>query len=188
MTAMTAHASAIWPPPGRPMTLADLDELPDDGRRYELIDGVLVVSPSPSWPHQSVVLELAVQLRAGCPEALKVFVAPLDVDISDDTRLQPDILIVRRDRLGARKLSGMPELAVEVLSPSTRRFDLILKRSRFEEAGCASYWVIDPETPSIVAWELVDGRYVEAGRAEGDAELVLTRPYHVVVNPARLTD
>jgi Uma2 family endonuclease len=82
----------------------------------------------------------------------------------------------------------MPELAVEVLSPSTRRFDLILKRSRYEEAGCTSYWVIDPETPSIVAWELVDGRYVESGRAEGDAELVLTRPYHVVVNPARLTD
>ncbi len=75
---------------------------------------------------------------------------------------------------------------MEVLSPSTRRFDLVLKRSRYEAAGCPSYWVIDPEAPSIVAWELVDGHYVEAGRAEGDAELALRRPFPVVVNPARL--
>jgi Uma2 family endonuclease len=170
------------------MTRADLDQLPDDGRRYELIDGVLVVSPSPTWLHQRAAFRLARLLDDACSEDLEVFTAPLDVDIADDTRLQPDILIVRRDRLGERSLSGLPELAVEVLSPSTRRFDLVLKRSRYEEAGCPGYWVVDPEGPSIVAWELVDGRYVESGRADGDAELVLTRPYHVVVNPARLTD
>lgn len=188
MTTMTAHASATWPLPGRPMTKADLDELPDDGRRYELIDGVLLVSPSPAWRHQDVVSELVTQLRISCPSGLKAFVAPLDVDIADDTRMQPDVLVVHTDRLGKRDLSGMPELAVEVLSPSTRRFDLVLKRSRYEEAGCSSYWVIDPEVPSIIAWDLVDGRYVEVGRAEGDSDLALTKPYPIVVNPARLVD
>ncbi len=189
MTAMTAHAEATWPLPGRPMTRADLDELPKDGRRYELIDGVLVVSPSPSWLHQRAAFRLAKLLDAERAEDVEVFTAPLDVDVSDDTLMQPDILVVRSDRLGdGGRLTGLPELAVEVLSPSTRRFDLVLKRSRYEAAGCPSYWVIDPEAPSIVAWELVDGRYVEAGRAEGDTDLALTRPYPVVVNPARLTD
>jgi Uma2 family endonuclease len=77
-------------------------------------------------------------------------------------------------------------LAIEVLSPSTRHLDLAFKRSRYEAAGCPSYWVIDPEASWIVAWDLVDGRYVEAGRAEGDNDLALTRPYSIVVNPARL--
>ena len=189
MTAMTAHAEATWPLPGRPMTRADLDESPKDGRRYELIDGVLVVSPSPSWLHQRAAFRLAKLLDAERGEDVEVFTAPLDVDVSDDTLMQPDILVVRSDRLGdGGRLTGLPELAVEVLSPSTRRFDLVLKRSRYEAAGCPSYWVIDPEAPSIVAWDLVDGRYVEAGRAEGDTDLAQTRPYPVVVNPARLTD
>lgn len=82
----------------------------------------------------------------------------------------------------------MPDLAVEVLSPSTRRFDLVLKRSRYEAAGCSSYWVYDPDEPSVVAWELTGGRYEEVGRTEGDEELSLTRPYPVTLNPARLTD
>ncbi len=187
MTAMTAHAAATWPLPGRPMTRADLDELPKDGRRYELIDGVLVVSPSPSWLHQRAAAGVFDLLDASCPGWLEVFFAPLDVDVAEDTVLQPDILVVREDRLAdGGDLSGVPELAVEVLSPSTRRFDLVLKRSRFEQARCASYWVVDPELPSIVAWDLVAGRYVEAGRAEGSTELSLERPYPVVVNPARL--
>lgn len=188
MSAMTAHATATWPLPGRPMTLADLDELPDDGRRYELIDGVLVVSPSPSWLHQRAAFRLARVLDDVCPDDFEVFPAPLDVDVTDDTRLQPDILVIRRDLLGERKLAGMPDLAVEVLSPSTRRFDLVLKRSRYEAAGCLNYWVYDPDEPSVVAWQLTGGRYEEVGRAEGDEELSLTRPYPVTLNPARLTD
>lgn len=170
------------------MTLADLDELPDDGRRYELIDGVLVVSPSPSWLHQRGVGRLAMLMMAACPVELEVFVATLDVDIAADTRLQPDLLVVRKDRLGERRLAGLPELAVEVLSPSTRRFDLVLKRSRYEAAGCPGYWVVDPDAASITAWELVEDRYVEVGRAEGDAELALARPFPVTLNPVRLVD
>jgi Uma2 family endonuclease len=170
------------------MTRADLDKLPDDGRRYELIDGVLVVSPTPWVIHQRAVGKLILLLDRSCPDELEAFLGPLDVDVAEDTLLRPDVLVVRGDRLGEHDLSGMPELVVEVSSPSTRLFDLLLKRSRYEEAGCPSYWVVDPEAPSIIAWDLVDGHFVEVGRAEGDNELTLTRPYQVVVNPARLTD
>ena len=77
--------------------------------RYELIDGVLVVSPSPSMPHQSVLFELAVRLRKACPEQLKVYVAPLDVTYGDDTVLQPDVLVVDRPVAGQLKLTSCSE-------------------------------------------------------------------------------
>ncbi|WP_152362360.1 Uma2 family endonuclease [Microlunatus speluncae] len=185
---MSAKVVATWPVPGAPFTKADLEELPDDGRRYELIDGVLIVTPTPTWQHQGALRELVILLQRNCPEELEVFIGPLNVDLAEDSLLRPDALVVRRDRLGEEQLAGMPELIIEVVSANTRQFDQILKHSRYEDAGCPSYWVVDPDVPSIAAWELVDGRYVEAGRAEGDTELVLTRPYQVVVNPARLVD
>lgn len=81
-----------------------------------------------------------------------------------------------------------PLLAVEVLSLSTRRFDLLLKRSRYEAAGCPSYWVVDPDVLSITAWELRDGGYVLTGEASGDQSLTLTTPYPITVVPGRLLD
>ena len=122
-------------PHGRPLTRADLAGMPDDGHRYELVDGVLVVSPSPRPRHQRVVGELFVLLRAACPADLEVFVAPLDVVLAEDTLLIPDLLVTRRSDLDETSLPAAPVLAVEVLSPSTRRVDLMLKRSRCEAAG-----------------------------------------------------
>ena len=127
-------------PRSRPLTRTDLESVPDDGHRYELIDGALVVTPAPSWRHQDVAFELAVLLRGLCPPDLRVFMAPVDVVLSDSTVMQPDVLVARRADLGARDLPAAPVLAVEVLSPSTKHIDLMLKRSRFEAAGCASYW------------------------------------------------
>ncbi len=95
-------------------------------------------------------------LAEHCPRELEVLPGPLDVDLAEDTVLRPDLLVVRGDRLGDHSLSGVPELVVEGSSPSTRSFDLLLKHSRYEEAGCPSYWVVDPGGPSIVAWDLVD--------------------------------
>jgi Uma2 family endonuclease len=77
-------------PHGRALTRADLEALPADGHRYELLDGVLVVTPPPSWPHQDVVLNLAIALKAACPDGLHVVVAPFAVALADDTELQPD--------------------------------------------------------------------------------------------------
>jgi len=173
-------------PRSRPLTRADLETMPDDGHRYELIDGALIVTPAPSDPHQDAVLELAVLLREHCPPELKVKIAPFDVVLASNTVMQPDVLVARRADITYRDLPAAPVLAVEVLSPSTKHIDLMLKRSRFEAAGCASYWVVDPAEPSVVAWDLRDGTYVEVGRAKGDDELTAELPFPVKVRPSAL--
>ena len=189
MTSMAVEPhTELLPPHGRPLTRADLANLPDEGHRLELVDGVLIVSPSPSMPHQSVLLELAVQLRAVCPPELKVYVAPLDVTYAEDTVLQPDLLVVDRPAPDQLTLVAGPVLAIEVLSPSTRHLDLAFKRARYEAAGCPSYWVVDPMQPSIVCWELQDWAYVEVARATGDDRVSVTQPFAVTLAPADLVD
>jgi len=179
-------------PQSRPLTRADLDVLreehPDDGHRYELIDGVLVVTPSPSFHHQDVLANLHLLLAKACPREMKILFAPFDVALGDDTVMQPDLLVAHRTDFTDRDLPTAPLLAVEILSPSTRRFDLTLKRSRFEAAGVASYWVLDPVELTLTAWDLVDGRYVEVADISGDEAFEATHPFPVVVVPARLRD
>jgi Uma2 family endonuclease len=175
-------------PHSRPLTRADLGSVPDDGHRYELVDGALIVTPAPSLRHQTAVLELAVLLRAGCPAAYRVVVAPFDVTLGEDTVLQPDIFVARRADLTERDLPAARALALEVLSPSTRLIDLNLKRARYEAAGCPAYWVIDPDEPSLTVWELRDGIYVEVAQVEGEANVTASVPYDVTITPARLVD
>ncbi|ONI75628.1 hypothetical protein BWI15_07270 [Kribbella sp. ALI-6-A] len=172
--------------PSTPLTRADLARMPDDGHRYELIDGILLVSPAPTRLHQRVVAALYRQLFAGCPPELEVLFAPLDVIISEDTVLQPDLLVARREDFTERELPKAPLLAVEVLSPSSRRIDLMLKHSRLEAAGCPSYWVVDPDTPTLIAWEMQDGAYAQVAKVSGDEVARLTSPYDVEVVPADL--
>jgi Uma2 family endonuclease len=168
------------------MTRDDLDRMPDDGRRYELIDGVLIVSPAPSVRHQIVVSNVNDLLKRACPPELLVLFAPLDAALAVDTVMQPDLLVARRDDFSKRDLPKAPLLAVEVLSPSTRRVDLMLKFSRFEAAGCAAYWVVDPDTPSLIAWELRDGAYAQVAKVTGDESVRLTSPFEVTVVPVDL--
>ncbi|GAB2444725.1 Uma2 family endonuclease [Nocardioides hungaricus] len=181
-------ASMTTLPRGREFTAADLEAMPDDGNRYELVDGALIVTPAPVPRHQIVSGNLYAVLRAACPPALRILYAPLDVKLSETTVLQPDLLVAARESFGEKNLPRTPLLAVEVLSPSTRHIDLGLKRSRYEAAGCPSYWVVDPAVPAISAWELRDGVYVLAGQAEGGQRLVLHEPYPVELVPADLVD
>lgn len=180
---MTVVTTSSW---GLPFTEHDLAALPDDGRRHEIIDGVLIVTPSPVTVHQRCVVRLLAVLFPACPEGLEVLVAPFDVRLADDTVIQPDVLVCRRADLTDSNLPVAPVLAVEVLSPSTRLIDLNLKRSRLERAGCRSYWVVDPEVPSLTAWDLVEGAYVEVGRVEGGEVFEPALPYPVRVVPGAL--
>ncbi|MGN6130186.1 MAG: Uma2 family endonuclease [Nocardioidaceae bacterium] len=173
-------------PYGRALTRGDLERMPDDGHRYELIDGTLVVTPAPSPRHQSVLAHLHLSLAGQCPPDLQVLFAPLDVALADDTVLQPDLLVARRSDFTARDLPVAPLLAVEVLSPSTRHVDLTLKRARLEAAGCPSYWVVDPDGPSVTVWELEEGRYVERATVVGDQCVDLSQPYPLTFRPSEL--
>jgi Uma2 family endonuclease len=173
-------------PRGQAFTRADLASMPDDGRRYELIDGALVVTPAPSLRHQTVVVNLLVVLQRVCPPDLQVLVAPFDVALTPHSVLQPDVLVARRTDFTPDDLPVPPLLAVEVLSPSSRRIDLTLKKSRYEAAGCPSYWVIDPDEPGLTAWELRDGSYVEVARAAADDVVSVASPYVVTFSPGQL--
>jgi len=171
-----------------PFTRADLDAMPDDGYRREIIDGVLVVTPAPSPDHQRFSRGLFRLLDPACPADLDVLYAPLDVALSDDTVMEPDLLVAPREAFTTRDLSGPPLLAVEILSPSTRNLDLGTKLRRYESAGTSSYWVVDPTDRSLTAWNLVDGRYVEVAHVSGEEQFRATLPFDVTVVPARLRD
>lgn len=173
-------------PRSRPLTRADLDEVPDDGHRYELIDGVLVVSPSPRIDHQRMVGALYVALRAACPSQLEVVLGPFDVVLANDTVLVPDLIVAARDQLAERDHPGAPILSIEVLSPSTRRFDQLVKRDRLQSAAVGAYWLVDPEGASITVLELREGVLVEVAWATGDAALDVSFPFPLSLTPSPL--
>ncbi len=173
---------------GRDWTRADRDALPDDGRRYEVVDGALVVTPSPSTAHQIVVFGLYRQLYQACPGHLRVLGAPLDVVLDDRTVVQPDLLVARRDRLDHRGVQGRPELAVEILSPSTQAVDRNLKLDRYERAETPAYWLIDPDTLTLTAYELTGGNLRQTAQVTPCETWTATVPYQVTLTPAAWLD
>ena len=180
-TAMATDLS--W---GAPLTEDDLAGMPDDGHRYELIDGVLLVSPSPNLAHQQCVVSMLVLLHEARHPGLQVIVAPFDVRLARTTVVIPDLLVTRDIDLTPARLEVAPLLAVEVLSPSTRRIDLGTKRLVYEAAGVAVYWLVNPEVPSLTVLHLEDGRYVEHAVVAGDEPYTATLPFPVTMVPARL--
>ena len=171
-----------------PFTKADLDAMPDDGRRHELLDGTLIVTPAPADRHQAVVVNLIVLLKQAASAELRVRTAPYDVTLAEDTIVQPDVLLARKRDITDSGLPAAPVLAVEVLSPSTRLVDLNLKRARYEEAGIPHYWVVDPDAPTLVAFELRGGAYVELARVGGSDIFEVTSPVAIRFRPGDLVD
>ena len=186
MAVMTSEVLGL--PRGRALTRDDLDAMPDDGHRYELLDGVLIVSPAPRILHQIVSRSMFKLLDEAAPDGVEAFYAPLDVVLADDTVLQPDLLVAPRADFTERDLPVAPLLAVEVLSASTRRIDLLLKKERLQRAGCEHYWVVDPEVPSVTAWSLVDGEHVEAAHAEDGESFEVSVPFRLTLTPTQLLE
>jgi Uma2 family endonuclease len=176
-----------WPAAGRPFTVADLDRMPDDGHRYELLDGALVVSPRPTNPHQEVAMELAVRLRIVCPRDLRVIPEPA-VQLSATTEFAPDIAVIHREQVNAPKCIVPPLLVVEIRSPSTALIDLGRKKVAYEQFGVPSFWVVDPRVkkPSLIVFELVDGCYRQAAQVSGDQPYRAERPFPVELIPSTL--
>ncbi|HKR48847.1 MAG TPA: Uma2 family endonuclease [Pseudonocardiaceae bacterium] len=190
MRAMSANPSFAGVAAGRPFTVHDLEAMPDDGHRYELIDGVLIVTPAPGWYHQESSAALLGQLRNACPAEFRVLAAPFGVRTSVRNELQPDILVARYVDLTPKNLPVAPVLAVEVLSASTALNDLNNKKAAYERMGVASYWVVDPEPPGgLTVFELdSQGRYQEVARVCGDEKFTTERPFPITIIPARLLD
>lgn len=150
---------AATPPSTRRWTVADLDDLPDDGNRYELLDGALLVTPPPSFRHQHAQLMLMEAFRAA---SAYVLAAPVNAVVNEDTALQPDINVwpERFDLDGDN--APTPSVVIEISSPSTRSRDLGEKRDRYAADGIAEYWFADTERREIFVHLLVDGSYVGA--------------------------
>jgi Uma2 family endonuclease len=185
MSAVTfgeAHAK-----PGLPFTVEELDRLPNDGRRYELLDGALVVSPRPTTVHQFAAFQLGKVLDAACPEDLCVMLEPAVQLTATSTEFAPDLVVVPVDEVGAAKFTSPPLLVVEIRSPSTAIIDLNRKKTAYERFNVPSYWIVnpDPVQPEMTVFELRDGRYVTV--AVTTAQLTVERPFSVTIIPAQLT-
>lgn len=154
------------------LTYEDLLAFPEDNLRRELIGGELVVTPAPGGRHQDVVLELGARLLAYAKEhGGKVYVGPRDVYFSDIDVVEPDVLFVRLDnldRVEERFIRGAPDVVIEVSSPSTRRLELVRKRTLYERYGVAEYWYVDLDARELYVDVLKDDRYVTRTLRPGD--------------------
>jgi Uma2 family endonuclease len=139
-------------------TVDDLDNFPDDGKRREIVEGELYVSPSPSRHHQRILRRLTFGVESYLQRnpVGEVFFAPFDVRFSLNDGVQPDQIYVANehaDLVTDRGVYGSPDWVVEILSPSNRDYDLQTKRRMYQKYGVRLYWVIDPAERCIYAWD-----------------------------------
>jgi len=158
------------------LTYPELRLMPDDGKRYELIDGEVIVSPSPSEKHQRASGRLYVSWAVHVEKNKlgRVYYAPFDVVFSEKTALQPDLLFVSKTRvgiIGPEYIIGAPDLVVEILSPSRPAYDRVTKLEQYALYGVAEYWIIDPIAESVEIYVLADKRYELKGTFTGSQVL-----------------
>jgi Uma2 family endonuclease len=153
----------------RRYTVADLERLRGGGAtRYELLDGTVFVAPSPATVHQRVSrrTEVAFDRTLTEHELGEVFDAPYDVHLGPDTVVQPDLVVVLKDRssiVGPDHIAGVPSLIVEVISPSSRQVDTVTKRAAYARAGVPEYWLMDAEACLVVVqWDPIGDDYRQA--------------------------
>ncbi len=146
------------------LTYRDWLSFPDDGRAYEIIDGELFVTPSPSIRHQRTSRELQHALltflrSTGSGEVLS---APVGVKLDDGSVVEPDIVVVlaaNAGRIGEQVIEGAPDIVIEILSPGTAQRDLGIKRRKYEASNVPEYWIVDAESRRIEVLSLHAGRY-----------------------------
>jgi Uma2 family endonuclease len=180
---MLRSADAAW-------DRAKWEQLPDDGNRYEVIDGVLYMTTAPSAFHQWILRQMFVALYQQI-DSMGVgltFWSPMGVFMPGCDPVQPDLLVIRTADLSIihdRRVYGVPALLIEVLSPSNAEKDTEIKRKAYAQAGVPEYWIVRPATRDVLMYTEPDdalGDYVQSQRVAPDAELVSpTLPVHVQV-------
>ena len=135
-------------------TYQDYLKLPDDGNRYEIISGDLIMPPAPNTIHQKVALKIEYELLKFNDKEIKgeLFHAPYDVVMSDMNVVQPDILFVKTENSGIitdKNIDGAPDLIIEILSPLSRHYDQVQKKETYARFDVSEYWIVDPIKQSI---------------------------------------
>lgn len=153
----------VFESPARRYTYADLAEFPDDHFRREIIDGELIVNPSPIVRHQRASANILYRLMGyAAGHGGLALAAPMDVFFASDNVVEPDVLFIRADHLertGEKYIQVAPDLVVEISSPSTRRLELVRKRELYQRFGVPEYWYIDLEAERVEIYRLTDGLY-----------------------------
>ncbi|MEV0809113.1 Uma2 family endonuclease [Micromonospora sp. NPDC050200] len=159
-------------------TIEDVLALPDDAPRVELGDGVLVVVPSPTFGHQTIGNLLWLWLRQHAPFDLTPATA-VGVAINHRNTLEPDVVLLRRPVVGENHYFDAEQvvLAVEVVSPGTRRRDRLEMPADYADAGIPHYWRIEQNPVHVYAYDLVDGRYELV--ADSAEELIVEKPFDI---------
>jgi Uma2 family endonuclease len=150
--------------------------LPRDGKRYEIVNGVLYMTPAPNIAHQDAAFEIASYIRTHVKVSSlgRVFMAPVDVELAPGTVVQPDVLVVlnaNRDKIKENRIIGAPDLVVEVVSPGTAIYDRHEKYDAYAHTGVQEYWIADPGTRTVEVLALESGKYHSLGVFRGQAIL-----------------
>ncbi len=179
MTALVVvtEAPAVDGPPQGQWSYADWEELPDDGNRYEVIDGILYMSTASSYFHQWIILQLTEHI--GIPAknaglALPIF-APVGVIIPGCDPVQPDFALVRMSNAAIirdRRIRGVPDLIVEILSPGNKAYDQQVKLAAYARAGLPEYAIVDLAARTLSHYRLAAPSHYAAPRIYGEAETV----------------
>jgi Uma2 family endonuclease len=178
-------------PDDRPLTVDDIDQLPDEGNRYELVDGVLEVTSAPFGSHERVVHRLEWLLECYCPPGFEIpGQQGMEIELPELSRYRiPDLVVTRSGSFEEKSLTRPPLLVVEVASAGTKRRDQIAKKKEYEQFGVQSFWIIVPdfEAPSITAFELGNGTYAEVAHVTDGNVFQTERPFPFTVTPRQLT-
>ena len=162
------------------LTYEDLRRMPDDGKRYELIDGEVFMTPAPGTRHQLTVGNIYFAIRSFLEEhgPGQVFLAPTDVVFGERTALEPDLLFIRKERASIvteLNVQGAPDLVIEVLSPGNASFDRETKLQVYARGAVQELWYVDPDARTLEVLELgADGRYVLVSRLVATDSLTST--------------
>ena len=158
-------ARQTWPPEQNRWTYQDWLRLPDDGFRYEVLNGKLYLTPPPTIAHQNAISELGTRMHGFARQANLgiVLLSPVGVQLpSQPVPVQPDLVFIRADRrdiLGENYVEGAPDLVVEVLSPSNWLYDRREKLLAYQQAGVPEYWIVDPRARTVEVLVLEQGKY-----------------------------
>ncbi len=191
---IAAQSEASPPDPRRrlpigPYTWDDVQNFPpEDGVRYELLDGVLVMSPGVSNFHWRMTQNLANLLKASGRGRFEAIGPPFDWFINEYRYFEPDLLVIPLSDEKIRRFEGVPLLAVEIISEFSRPRDLGFKKTLYAEAGLEWYWVLDPDVPDLTVFRLDGVRYIEHARVVGAEPYETEQPVPVRIAPAELLE
>jgi len=173
------------------LTYEDYAALPDDGKRYELHEGELSVTPAPGLRHQDILVNLALILvpHVKAHRLGRMFVAPTDCIMTNITVVEPDIVYVDNSRstlLSERAIEGAPTLAIEIISPSTAHIDRRRKMALYAKHDVTFYWIVDPVALAIEVFRLESGAYRLDSKLEGSEPRALPPFPDLLLDPTAI--